>query len=471
MTISAVTVGTAATGVNASVTPATPSGLVAGDFMLIVAAIRNAGVGAVNTPTGWTPVGAVDSVSMFGRFFQTGDTMPLITFTGGVANADTYARCLKARGVAKDQLTESSASSASNTSAQNISYPAYDLAGANHLLVMANWKQDDATSLTTPTLPAAWTAQGLTNMTAGDDMLVGLFTLLETTELDVSSGTVTVTGGASAIGRSLILGIRPAPTFAATAVDLFPPRVTLSITGLTSGDQVEIYRIANGERALVRAGTLASATDPSFVVIDGELPYGTPVYYTAVVNTAAEYSTSPVTYDLPGGKPVLSDAITGDSSQFVIVAWDEKAYDRQASIFKAGGRNVVVAGDVGQFESTIQIFFEAWSSSEAFLALLGSATENVLQLRAPNSATYEGVDCYLAIVAAAERRFSQDGTDPRRTWVLTVTETEEWSEALAATAFTYDDVATFYASASGTYGTLSSDQATYLAVATADWSV
>lgn len=470
MTISAITVGTAATGVNASVTPGTPSGLVAGDFMLIVAAIRNAGVGTVNTPTGWTSMGAVDSLAMFGRFFQTGDVMPLITFAGGVANADTYARALKARGVAKDQLTESAANSTFNTSAQNISTPAYDLPGANHLLVMAAWKQDDATSLTTPSLPAAWTAQGLTNMTTGDDMLVGLFTLLETTEQDVLAGSVTVTGGVSAIGRSLILGIRPEPTFAATEVDLFPPRVTLSITGLTNGDMVQIYRVANGERVLIRGGTLASATDPSFVVIDGEVPYGLPVYYVAAVNTTAEYSTSPVTYDLPGGKPVLSDAITGDSSQFVIVAWDEKAYDRQASIFKAGGRNVVVAGDVGQFESTMQIFFEAWSSSQAFLALLSSATENVLQLRAPSS-EYEGVDCYIAVVAAAERRFSQDGTDARRMWVLTVTQTDEWSEGLVATAFTYQDLADFYATASGTYATLASDQATYLSTAIADWSV
>lgn len=471
MTITDITVGTATTGNNASVTPGTPSGLADGDFMLIVAAIRNAGVGTVNTPTGWTSVGSVESLAMFGRFFQTGDVMPPITFTGGVANADTYARALKCRGVAKDQLTESSASSASNTSAQNINYPAHDLPGADHLLVMANWKQDDATSLTTPTLPAVWTAQGLTNMTTGDDMLVGLFTLLETTELDVSSGSVTVTGGASAIGRSLILGVRPAPTFVATAVDLFPPRVTLSITGLTNGDQVEIYRVANGERKLLRGGTLASATDPSFVVIDGEVPYGIPVYYVAAVNTTAEYSTSPATYDLPGGKPVLSDAITGDSSQFVIVAWDEKAYDRQASVFKAGGRNVVVAGDVGQFESNMRIFFEAWSSSEAFLELLSTATENVLQLRSPNAGTYEGVDCYVAVVQAAEQRFSQDGTDGRRIWQLTVTETDEWSEGLAATAFSYQDLADFYASAAGTYATLASDQSTYLSAAIADWSV
>ena len=98
-----------------------------------------------------------------------------------------------------------------------------------------------------------------------------------------------------------------------------------------------------------------------------------------------------------------------------------------------------MSGDIGMFESTLELFFEAYSSSENFFGMLESATEGILQLRAP-SATYKGVDCYLAILAASEVRFSQDGSDGRRTWTLDVVEVEAWSPLLEAAAFTLQDV-------------------------------
>lgn len=464
MTITDLTVGTATTGSNASVTPGTPSGLLDGDFMAIVAAIRNSGTGVPNTPTGWTLISDNANMKIFGRYFETGDVMPLITFTGGVANADTYARALKARGVAKDMLTEAPGAVTTNTSAQNINFPAYDVPGDNHLLLMALWKQDDATSIATP---AGWTSQGLTNMTTGDDMLVQLYTLLQTTEADISATAAVVTGGGAAIGRGSILAIRPAPAIAVTAFDLFPPRNAVSVTGLTPGDDVAVYRVVAGQRTLLRGGTATTVTDTSLVVIDGELPFGEAVSYVAVVNSSGEYATADATYDLPGGMPILSDAITGESSQFVILSWPEKEYERQASTFKVGGRNVVVSGDIGMFDGRIEIFFEAWSSSEQLLALLNSATEGVLQLRRP-VAGYDGVDCYLAVLAASEQRFSQDGTDPRRSWVLEVSETESWSDGFEARAFTWADVVTFYTGL--TWADLVSDHATWLAVMLADFT-
>jgi hypothetical protein len=466
MTISNITVGTAATGNNASVTPGTPSGLAAGDLVIILAAIRNT-AGAPATPAGWTAVAAntTANVRMFGRFWQTGDTIPLITFAGGVANADTYARALKCRGAALDTLVETTAAAQDNVSAANIAYPAFDTPGSDMLLLLAAWKQDDATTYSTP---SGWTAQGMTSQTTGDDMSVALYTLLQTTEADITSGSITVTGGASAISAALIWAVRSAPVIAVTELDLFPPRVLVSVTGLTLGDDVTIYRVVGGERTAVRDGDLTSATDPSFVVTDGQLPFGVPVSYVAVVNSVAEYSTAPATYTLAGGKPALSDAITGEASEFVIVAWDEKSYEPQASVFKVGGRNVVVMGELGQYEGTMEIFFEAYSSSEQFRTLIATATEGVLQLRTPN-ADYLGVDSYLSVITARERRFSQDGTDERRTWVLQVVETEEWSEGLAASAFTYQDVADFYSS-TGTYADWAGDYATHLGAALGDYT-
>lgn len=464
MTITSKTVGTATTGVNASVVPGTPSGLLDGDLVLIFAAIRNNGAGTVNTPSGWTRVATMENLAVLGRYFQTGDTMPTVTFTGGVANADTYARAIKWRGTGLDVLTESAASTASNASAANITTPSLNLPGPDHAVVMFVWKQDDATSLSTP---STFTADGLTNMTTGDDMLAALFSVTQTTEADISSGTITVTGGGSAIGRSIILGIKPAPAIAVTAFDLFPPRTAVTVTGLTPGDDVVVYRVVSGERAPLRGGSASAVTDPSFVVVDGELPFGVPVSYVVVVNSVAEYATTGVTYDLPGGKPVLSDAVTGDSSQFVITRWPSKQYDPQASVFKAGGRNVVVRGDIGQWEGTIELFFEAWSSSENFLTVIGNATQGVLQLRRP-STEYNGVDAYVAVLSASEERFSQDGTDDRRTWVLEVAETDPWADGLPAAAYTLQDIADTYSGL--TLADLADDFGSLLEITSADFS-
>jgi len=352
----------------------------------------------------------------------------------------------------------------SNTSAQNISYPLLDLPGPNHAVALFVWKQDDATSLSTP---ATFTADGLTNMTTGDDMLAALYSVTQTTESDISSGTITVTGGASAIGRSIILGIKPAPAIAVTAFDLFPPRTAVTVTGLTPGDDLVVYRVVSGERTALRGGSATAVTDPSFVVVDGELPFGTPVSYVVVVNSVAEYATAGATYDLPGGKPVLTDAISGDGSQFVITRWPSKSYDPQASVFKVGGRNVVVRGDIGQWEGTLELFFEAWSSSENFLTLLTNATQGVLQLRRPTT-EYNGVDAYIAVLSASEERFSQDGTDDRRTWVLEVAETEPWADELPASAYTLQDIADTYSGL--TLADLADDFSTLLEITSADFS-
>jgi len=468
VTITDLTVGTPGTGNNAAVSPGAPSGLQAGDFAMIFAAIRNSGTGIPATPSGWTRLtqGNV-SAAFFGKFWESGDTWPAsVTFTGGVANADTYARGLKCRGVALDVMSENSATFQLNSSAQNIAYPAYDVPGGGHLLVMGVWKQDDASSLSTP---ASWTAQGLTSQTTGDDQLAALFTYLQTTETDITAGSITVTGGAAAISSGQIFAIRPAPTLAVTEFDLFPPTVAVAVSGLTPGDDVELYRFtASQGRTLLRNGTASSVTDTGFLTVDGELPFDEPVSYIAVVNQVAEYVSSPVTYDLPGGKAVLSDAITGLASQFVILSWPEKEYDRQATVFKVGGRNVVIVGDLGMFEGQIEIFFEAYSSTENFRELLATATEGVLQLRRPLS-TYDGIDCYLSVVNARERRYSQDGTDGRRVWSLQVAEVEAWSSGQVAQAYTWQDVIDFYASASGTWADLVSDHATWLAVQQADF--
>ena len=74
--------------------------------------------------------------------------------------------------------------------------------------------------------------------------------------------------------------------------DVYPPRVLITVTGLTLGDDAVIYRSALGAETPVRAGSVVDATDTSLVVIDAELPFGVPVTYVVVVNGADTYRTT-----------------------------------------------------------------------------------------------------------------------------------------------------------------------------------
>jgi hypothetical protein len=250
---------------------------------------------------------------------------------------------------------------------------------------------------------------------------------------------------------------------------VYPPRNLITVTGLTIGDQVALYRVALGERVAVRAGSSASATDVAFLVIDAELPFGTPVYYVAVVEDM-EVSSPAVTYTLPGGKVALSDAISGDSAEVVISAWPDKAYDRNGSVLKAGDRNIAVLQEVGQYTSELELYTEADSARENVNALLHSATNGILLIRAPNVTLYPDVDAFLVVLAFRQRRWSQDGSDPRRLWTLTVAEVTGWAPTLAASGWTYADLEAAYVGL--TYANLATDYAgrTYLDLAQADLS-
>lgn len=470
MTITYVGAGAASTGNNAGVTPVLPGSIVDGDLLLAVASIRNSGTGTVVVPSGWSQVTASGNVAILGRFYSAGVTAPAITFSGGVANADTIARVAAFRGVSPDALAQSVSTSQLNGSAQNISYPALDVPEDAYALLMALWKQDDASSLTTP---AGWTAISLTSTTTGDDAMQALFYQIQTTESDITTGSSTVTGGAAAISRGLILALKPAAAIALNVQNAFPPRVQAVLTGLTIGDSVALYREVAGVRTLVRGSTTAAVTDTAYVVIDAELPFGVPVTYVAVVDGTAEYTSAAATYDLPGGKAVLSDAITGAAAEVVVQAFGEKTIARSSARMRVAGKNIVVTGPAGQPEGTYVLYTEVWSAFENLLALLAAATEATVQLRQPGISTisgqpYEGIDAYLVVDQWTEAHWSQDGSDPRRLTTIQYAETDGWASTLEARGFTYQDLEDAYAGA--TYGDLSGDYATYLDLAQADLS-
>jgi hypothetical protein len=254
------------------------------------------------------------------------------------------------------------------------------------------------------------------------------------------------------------------PAIVATVQDEYPPRVLVTVSGITIGDSVTVSRKVGATRTVLRGGTVDASPDVALVVLDAELPFGVPVTYSAVVD-GVEFLTSAATYDLPGGKVAVSDAITGVSAEVIIGAWPEKVRERPSTLFQAGGRNIVVSGRFTGFTGSIELLVLTESSLDSLYTLLDAATEGIVQIRRPLP-VYAGIDCYVVVQRARERRFSQDGSDPKRLVILDVVQVEAWPDELEAAGYTYGDLADLYTGL--TYGDLAGDYSTYLDLAQAD---
>ncbi len=457
MTMTYVGVGTTATGNNASVAPGLPAGLQVIDMMILVASIRNSGTGTVNTPSGWYPIVTSGNVSVFGRMYQNGDTAPTVTFTGGVANADTMAQIVAFRG---NEWSIGMIYSAAqlNGSAQDVAYPALNMTGPGQTALVIGWKQDDATAYSTP---SGFTAVAIASTTTGDDASHAIRYAIQTTETDYAAGTLTVTGGAAAISRGIVLGIRARGTLTADQQDSWPPRVLVTLSGVAAGDTVAVYRVVDGQRTAVRAGS-GTLTDSAFVVVDAEIPFGVPISYEADLNNETTYYTAQTTYTLTGGLNAITDAISGLAAEVYIQDWPSKRRERRATVFSTReGKNVVVSGALGQPQSTVTLYTETASSADNLVTVLEDATEGVVQIR--QGTGIAGIDSYVAVLNVEEQRFDRySGSDDRRLWVIDVAETESWAPELAARGYTYGDMTASYAGL--TYANLAADYPTYLAL-------
>lgn len=462
MTITFVGAGAAATGNNAvTLAPALHASTAPGDLVVVLASIR--GTAATLAVAGWTRLVGIENFAAYAKIAAVSEPAPTVTFTGGAAGDDNIAQCATWRG------TESSVAGIlaviqTNGSAQNVAYPAVTVPAVNHTVVVAGWKQDDSTGWAAI---AGYTEIGESNPTTGNDASMAWDYQIQTTATNLSASSFTVTGGLSAVSKALTLLIRPAAAIAVTAQDSFPPRTLVSVTGLTLGDDVAVYRQVAGMRTLLRAGSGTDVLDPSFLVVDAELPFGVAVSYVAVVNSFAEYATAATTYVLPGLKVVVSDAIGGTAAETVILSWPTKTRDTNSTVYRAGARNIVVSGPIGQFESTIDFFVETSSAAANLRTVIDTATSNTLQLR--QAGGYTDVDCYLTVLKADEQRWSQDGSDPRRVFSVDVAEVSGWASSLEARGFTLQDIADFYGT-TGTLQDIADDFATLLDIAQADFT-
>lgn len=215
-----IAVGTIANGNNASVTPALPAGITAdvGQTLWILASIRNSGTGTVDLPTGWTSIVNFGNVRLMARYYVNGVTAPLVTFTGGAANADTQARMFAFSGLSLQMgsgtKTTPAAATQLNSSAQDMAYPALDVWRFG-VKFWGGWKQDDWTSVATLGVADAEVIDNAT--TTGDDSGIVLdYDIFSSVPAHVVAGSFVVTGGASAISRTFVVAMRSLQTATVT---------------------------------------------------------------------------------------------------------------------------------------------------------------------------------------------------------------------------------------------------------------
>jgi len=249
--------------------------------------------------------------------------------------------------------------------------------------------------------------------------------------------------------------------------DMYPDRVLLTATGLVGGSTYSITRRVAGSaiRTPVRGADNLAVTSDAAVVVDAEEPFGIELTYTLTVD-GIDADSELVTVTLSGAKVSLSDAIAGNASEVVILAWPEKNYEVPASVFKVGGRNIAVSGQAGGFDASLELVTETDDARRNLVELIKSATSGILQLR--QAGGYDDVDAYVKVLRFGPVRWSQDGSDPRRVIALDVVEVGPWAPTLSSSTFTWQDVADAYTGQ--TWADLDADYATWLAVAQGDFS-
>jgi hypothetical protein len=213
-----VAAGTVVKANNAPVSPAVPVGYAEGDLLVIWAAVRNAGTGAIVVPSGWTVMLQVDNWALLGKRATTSESAPIVAITGGAAGADVIAQMAAWRNL---ELLPASSSYQLNPSGANITYPGlYAVRPTWTCLLFLGWRQSSWTSVATL---AGVTAEIGDNPSA---LGTGAGTVwdyqLTATPSAAAAGAFVVTGGSSAISYGIAVALRSADYVTRTTAQITP---------------------------------------------------------------------------------------------------------------------------------------------------------------------------------------------------------------------------------------------------------
>lgn len=220
---------------NGSVVASVPDGIQRDDLLIIIASTRNSGTGTVDTPSGWSIMRTSGNLTMFGKVCgdPADEADVTVTFTGGAANETTMAQMFAVTGTAAHRVGVSAAihnnAAQLNASAQNIASPAMTITENNCLVLIAWWKQDDSTTVVSTGVAAFKDGPPDGTSTLGNDATMGADYLVQSTATNIASGTLTVTGGAAAISRCMLVALLPDPNISSVPIErLDTPGSTLN---------------------------------------------------------------------------------------------------------------------------------------------------------------------------------------------------------------------------------------------------
>lgn len=248
-------VGTAASADYAAVTPGAVAGIAAGDCELLFMSIRDSGFcgltgvaerikAFVGDQIGWTPLarfgGVNGPVQLWARTYKSSllTPPPTITPSGGAAGDTVSAQLAALRGI--QPLIHSDAVALSNAGAANIAYPGITILRDAGVALLLVHKSDD---LTSTTAPGGFTKIADVSSTLGSDHAMAWYYQIQTTATNIAAGTVTVSGGASAVS-------------CATIVNMLGDVQTLTLTRNVNAISGGVAHLAGADVQLWRAGKL-----------------------------------------------------------------------------------------------------------------------------------------------------------------------------------------------------------------------
>ena len=202
-----VAAGAASHASNAAVTPALAAGLAQGDWIVVVGCARSSATLSISA--GYTLLAHQGGIYVWARVRgSSSPSNPTVTPSGGVANETISAYVLGFRGMpttlSLDEYVLDSIGQ-TNSSAQNIAYGSLQAGIYRGVvrLILAR-KSDDDTGIAPPT---GFTEALDATTTTGDDQSVYAAYRIDLAPARVAAGSLTVTGGASAVSDSLVLAL------------------------------------------------------------------------------------------------------------------------------------------------------------------------------------------------------------------------------------------------------------------------
>lgn len=219
-----VTGGPPMSGNNSSLVATMPLGLQNQDLVLIQASIRNSGAGTPDLPAGgWSTVCDMSNVRVFGKIVTGAEAAPTITFTGGVANADTLVQTAAFR---RTSLTLGAITTQLNTSQNLIPRPGIAMPANGMLCMFIDWKQDDWTAIADGPDTDFWSPVGEVVSTAGDDAAQHWSYHVYEVGKNLGPTIAGVAGGGPAISRSAGLAFYHADLTLSTEIASITPTIT-----------------------------------------------------------------------------------------------------------------------------------------------------------------------------------------------------------------------------------------------------